>query len=252
MKIPTQVTVTRKMYPAVGMDPLRRRQVQLSYCPLLPDANVNHRFTALVQYADNLVRKRLGKKPKFSSVFVSERHARFIQEQFSRFFPGPPPKEPSCPAPVTPVHTLKVHLESARSIEAGSWQTPRTLTDGLYDEPEPEPIPAPTPVAPEAPKADRDGESLGDALEDLTELCAAMDDTQLRFCALLLYRPAASAQRFALSLGQFSENMARGINQLAMELLGDVILDPAGRILAEYRSHLEFLLPEDTYLSSDE
>lgn len=250
MKIPTRLALKRASYPGAILDPSRRRTLCYEYCPLLGDVNVKHRFTSLVKYADNRVRKRMGMKMKFSMVAVSPVHRQFMDLRFEVFFAARLPEvreEAAASMPqAAPKRQLQVDLQKAAAIEASSWKTTDELTRDLYSE-EGEMILLGEKKE-EPPEKAQEFTFSDSTEEDVTEFCASLDPMETEFTVYLLYTDLERTKAFSRAKGQFYDNLLRRVNQKAMELLGDVVIEPSGEIIEDYREQLEFLLPKDQYL----
>ncbi len=253
LKIPTPLTVKRSIYPGAVLDPCRRRVLCLHYSPLLGDVNVKGRFTSLIKYVDNRVRKHLGMKIKFAGLSNSPVHQQFIDACFEKYFSAAARQKElarAVPAPPVPKRKPQVNVEKASAIESASWKTTDALTKDLYgDEGE---------MVVLGERAEKKEEEKKEYVyeetteEDVTELAASLDTVETDFCLLLLYRGTEEAKAYALSRGQFFENLLRRVNQKALELLGDVLLEPSGQIVKDYREQMEFLFPRDQYFPEGE
>ena len=240
LPVPTPVKVRRPMYSGAVVDPLRKKRVELEFCPLTGDPNVKDRFTSLIKYADNKVRRLFGAKAKFSSVNVSPLHSEFIDEVFETFFSRQRP-ETFVVQPAAP-RKLEVDLERARGIEESSWDSTRVLTAGIENEGEL------VEIGPAARVFETSVTEEPPAYEGgVTEFCASLDDGEQGFLLRLLYADPAEARRYAAGCGQFFESFVGRLNRKAREFAGDVVLRPDGRVLPDYRGDLEFLLPRDQY-----
>lgn len=253
LKIPTPLTVKRSTYPGAVIDPIRRRTVCLNYSPLLGDLNVKGRFTSLIKYVDNRVRKHLGMKAKFALLNNSPVHLSFIDARFEAYFSSSARKKEEALAagtPPSPPRKPQVDLQAAARIESASWKTTDALTKDLYMQ-EGEMV-----AVGEKPRvkeeAAREYVYEENTEEDVTELAASLDTVERDFCLRLLYFDAQKAKAYALSRGQFFENLLRRVNQKALDLMGDVLLLPTGEIPEDYREPLKFLFPREEYLSEEE
>ncbi|MBQ9545424.1 MAG: TerB N-terminal domain-containing protein [Clostridia bacterium] len=239
LPVPTPMKIRRPLYSGAVVDPLRKKGVEIEYCPLTGDMNVKDRFTSLIKYADNKTRRLFGTKAKFSSVNISPLHSDFIDEVFDSFFSK---KKASLSPEISesPVRrSLEVDLERARGIEESSWESTRILTAGSDDEGETVLIGASGEPAPSEAAPGYDG--------DTTEFAASLDENEQGFLIRLLYADPAEARRYAAGCGQFFESFVGKLNRKAREFTGDVVLRPDGRVLQDYREDLEFLFPRDQY-----
>ncbi len=250
LKIPTRITLKRSSYPGAILDGSRRRMLCYEYCPLLGDRNVKSRFTSLIKYVDNRIRRRLGWKIKFSSVSIAPVHQRFIDLHFEAYFStrSDPPADSQRGSGASPVkRSLQVDLQRAAAIESESWRTTDALTEELYREEETvvagreeEPVPHRT--------SSENYCYTESTEEDVTELCASLDPLETEFTARLLYTSLEEVKSFCRAKGQLLDHLVRRVNAKALELLGDVVIESSGRVIEDYREPMEFLLPKDQYL----
>ena len=242
LPIPTGIRIKRRLYPSAALDPSLRMRVELEMIPLIGDVNVRDRFTSLIKYIDNRVRRGLGLKPKFSAVSISPVHRDFIDAVYESDMSSAV-KRVERGIAAAPVRKLEVDAGLAGRIESESWDSTRILTEGIEIQGETVTLGEIPRKAPETPEVFANPDPEG----GVTEFCASLDEVLLGFLVKLLYGGPAPAREYALAQGQFFEGMVGKINRAASEFVGDVVLRHDGKVLPDYREELEFLLPEDQY-----
>lgn len=253
IKIPTSVKMKRYLYNNATVSPERKRFITVDYLPLAGDINVKGRYSSLIKYIDNCVRKKVGVRGRFLGVDISKTHKDFIDRCFEEYFGSSSyeavKRELSSETRAEP-RVLRVDMEKARTIEDRSWENTRLLTKDVDDAGQT------VEIGKLDPKAEKTSEEpkealyeASDSLEDITELCASLDKVELGFTVALLYQSKAEAAEYAKKRGQLFDSLLRRVNNKANSTVGDVILSPDGAVIEDYREELEFILPEDQYRS---
>ena len=229
----------QRRIPSLYVDIPRQRKI----------IHVKGRYSSLIKYIDNCVRKRIGVKGRFLGVDILTSHKEFIDLCFERYFGSSSFRErereyqvEKRPEP----RVLQVDMQRAKSIEDNSWENTRLLTKEMELEGQSVEIGS---LAKEEKTAEPQEAvyEAADSFEDITELCASFDKVELGFTVCLLYTTKAEAAEYAKKCGQLFDSLLRRVNNKAKDITGDVIFDPSGKVIEDYQEQLEFLLPEDQY-----
>lgn len=250
IKIPTSVRMKRYLYNNALMSPERKRFVCVDYLPLAGDINVKGRYSSLIKYIDNCVRKRIGVRGRFLGVDILTSHKEFIDLCFESYFGSSSFCEADRGYQVEKrgeQRVLRVDMQKAKSIEDNSWDNTRLLTKEM--ELDGQSVEIGSLVAAEEKTAEPQEAvyEAADSFEDITELCASFDKVELGFTVCLLYTTKAEAAEYAKKCGQLFDSLLRRVNNKAKDTIGDVIFEPSGKVIEDYQEQLEFLLPEDQY-----
>ena len=197
-------------------------RIEIEYCSFSRTNELRFLVGDMVKYAENKLRAYLGVKSKLSVYSVS----REVQEAMDRYFAKSlPPHAPTArkkeqPQPYDALYELpkkEFSLSDAHKIERDSWETTNHLVSA-FDEndetfEEQETVEEMLPASSELEEAS----SLADALGTLLPFVRAVEQEN----DLL-----AAAQ--AKKLGKMQEGIADEVNEIAVEIIGDVLLEHDG------------------------
>ena len=206
------------------------------------DFDLKHIFANLIKLAENQLRGAFGIKSRFSPIIPDSRLKEEILAYFDECLPAKANKkmkkeaeEEAYMALYEPRQTGMADISRALDIEKQAWETADLLS---VDEEENEP----SPVYAEL--------SIGETKPTETLLPSVCDD-EYGFIAEALSDEQRSALRAALN-GGFSaycrdhgimaENMRGEINEIAMESIGDMILDGDFSVLEDYFAEIKAAL----------
>ena len=204
-------------------------KIDIVYYPL---DNIKSAVTDIVRYSENKIRDHLGIRSKINVLTVNPLARRAIDSFFAEQMP---------PQKFYEVPKAEISPERALEIERASWATTKKLTEAFSEEnteddvaPEPvtaekqdsaSPMPeqqkpfAPTPEGQASPPSDSSGlyAQLGSRLGSLAE-----------FVNLCKGASLIEQRKFASSKGTTADELADKINETAVELFGDIILEYNG------------------------
>lgn len=226
-----------------------KKRIEVDYCSFSRSYELRFIVSDIVKYSENRLRGYLGVKSRLSVTSIPKNVKSCVDEYFDKALPrrssnlGTSPLEEThdydkfYDAPSTPVSTAH-----AAEIEAESWETTEKLIaafgedepiDGeIFDgssliesiEPEPEAIPEPSPEP---------QEENGGFAEELGEL--------FEFVRLAEQGDAVGQRRFASERREMIDYIADSINEKAVEIIGDVILEDCGgyyTFIEDYRKEV--------------
>ena len=227
------------------------------------DMDLRHIFANLIKFAENQLRSAFGIKSRFSPIISDLRLKQEILDYFRENLPafGKPKKKKEEEAYMVlyePQQMGPADISRALDIEKQAWETAELLSvDGDGDEPSlsvsvfseteadapvlsasPEPEPKPEPMSAfslfdTSPSGDSENEFgfISDALSELQRngLRAALKGSFSAYCR---------------SIGVMEENMRGEINEVAMEYIGDMILDGDFLVLCDYEAEITSALDD--------
>ena len=225
------------------------------------EQDLKHIFANLIKFAENQLRGVFGIKSRFSPMISDSRLKQEILDYFNEYFPssGKPKKkkveEESYMAFYEPKQTGPADISRALDIEKQAWETADLLS---VDEEAEEPAFIPSvsfdvpseltaPIAlPEPTESERMDEGLPLAVAPLSDV-----DNEFGFVTEILTDTQREALRAALnglfssycrSIGVMEENMRGEINEIAMEYIGDMIIDGDFSVLEDYEAEIRAVL----------
>ena len=225
------------------------------------EQDLKHIFANLIKFAENQLRGVFGIKSRFSPMISDSRLKQEILDYFNEYFPssGKPKKkkveEESYMAFYEPKQTGPADISRALDIEKQAWETADLLS---VDEEAEEPAFIPSvsfdipseltaPIAlPEPTESERMDEGLPLAVAPLSDV-----DNEFGFVTEILTDTQREALRAALnglfssycrSIGVMEENMRGEINEIAMEYIGDMIIEGDFSVLEDYEAEIRAVL----------
>ncbi len=207
-------TVTREAYGGALCAFSTRRRIEVRYCSFSRSHELRFLIADIIKYSENKIRAALGVKSRLSVYSVPDNIRAVLDEYFAPLL-GRAPRvakksereeyEKLYDAPST-----ELSFKNAENIESSSWRVTQLLVDA-FDEKEASP-PEPSAPAPKTPEGD-----LRSALGEKYEfLIAALEEDEKK------------QKDIAARLGEVPDVLADEINELASELLGDIVLEDIG------------------------
>ena len=203
-------------------------------------------ITDVIKYSENKLRALLGYKSRLSIYALSEPIKNILNAYFAQAYPKNHVKTDVVERPeyekLYDLPSAPISKEQAERIEQDSWRTTQRLVEAFDDENRAEEESSQTeePVALEVAPALPVSRSQD---EEMPAKDRPFSDELIGFlrCA---YDADLSAQRaYCRSLGKMPETLADAINEIASDVLGDILLeeDDAGayRVIDDYRQDAE-------------
>lgn len=211
-----------------------RKRMEIDYSSFSRSYELRFMITDGVKYAENKLRAHLGIKSRLNFHSLTAEMRRCIDEYFDVALPSPAKKEPEraeyeklYDAPAAPLS-----LENAALIEQTSWETTERLIEAFEEEQaisEPAIQPVETAIF-----------TAHDAVSNPSALAEALAE-YMDFLRLADRGDATAMRRYATERGEMVELFVDKINEISVEIFGDVILeelDGAYCIIQEYRKEI--------------
>lgn len=192
-------------------------RIEIEYYALQDIAAVRAGATAAVKYIENKLRALLSIKSRLAVQGLDESSRaiidRYFAEKGGQILP-PATKESPAYERLYDAPTRGVDFARATSIEEQSWDTTRILV--LEEEEQP--------VAVESEKTDEKNAADPVPTSDVPDSGLLFEEMQ--YLRLLLADDHTALRAFLAGLSALEEELAAGINEKALERLGDVVLEP--------------------------
>lgn len=221
-----------------------KRRIEIYYYSFTRSYSLRFAVTNLVKYAENRLRSRLGIKSRLGVTSISDRAKQIVDRYYDEQMPVKKVREKAT-APEEPKYmtyyeaqSTGISPERASDIEQNSWQTTQLLLDAFE---EPDTGNEPFDIEAETVSGGTDVYSSAAAPGGYKELLAALDPICTDFLRLALYSPKGEAERFAISHSELPEHLADTINELSVNICGDILLeDDCGyAVIADYSEEIK-------------
>ena len=219
----------------------KQAKIKISYYPL---SFLQSTITDALRYTENKIREHLGIKSKLNVTTVNPDIKRAIDEYAEKFCP-PISRERLALAAERKAESLynklydapksELSLEKALEIEQRSWETTKILIEAFEEEshPQPEVYIEPAVVVPIPQEPVRaENSSLYE------NLCLSLGDNA-EFLNLCISEDFSGQRSFSRGVGLSADELAEQINSLALDTLGDILLEDIGDgyiILEDYKN----------------
>ena len=223
-----------------------KRKMEVEYCSFSRSHEIRYLVTDLIKYTENRLRAVLGIRSRLTVYALPNSIRAMADAVLEPLLPsmrGEGLQKKNAPAPYEKLYDLprqKLSLAAAEEIERASWQTTRRLVEAFEEEPMEEIVTEEQPPVPVvqaevvAEEASQEEESAFFPYLDF--LWAALEEDPRR------------QKAFATAYGKPADVIADEINELAADLLGDILLEPDGiayTVLEDYRDMAEEMVRQD-------
>lgn len=237
--------MTRLSFSGALCSAASKRRLEISYCSFSRSHELRFLITDIVKYTENKIRSRLGIRSRMTVYSLPDSVRAMVDAECLSLLPPkavsvkkmeeqPPAYEALYDLPRTPMDPVR-----AAEIEHASWDTTRRLLDA-FDGTVPDDDTAPAASTPPEPQSKPQGTA-----DPVTE---KMDGGFARYRAFLLAvrsENGTSIRSAAQDLGALPDAVADAVNELAVEQLGDILLEDLGdgwRVVADYSEELDRIL----------
>ena len=225
------------------------------------EQDLKHIFANLIKFAENQLRGVFGIKSRFSPMISDARLKQEILDYFNEYFPSvgktkkKKTEEEVYMAFYEPKQTGPADISRALDIEKQAWETadllsvdeeaeePSFMPPISFDIPTELSVPVPTQETAAPDRLNEQASLLGPALTD--------SENEFGFVTEFLTETQREALRAALkgsfspycrSVGVMEENMRGEINEIAMEYIGDMMIDGDFSVLEDYEEDIRAVL----------
>ncbi len=246
-------SVSQERHPFSRMVNIVNKNIKLEIVYYSLD-NIKSAVTDIVRYSENKIRDHLGIRSKINVLTVNPLARQAIDVFFEESMPAQrfiDRRRKDALTATEETHEYdkfyeapkaEISPERALEIERASWETTKKLTEAFNDDTAHEPMPEfeppkkteptspPEHFVPQNPENTPDGDGL------YAQLYAALG-THSAFVNLCKGASLLEQRKFASSLGTTADELADKINETAVELFGDIILENDGssyKIIEDY------------------
>ena len=216
-----------------------RVRIEVRYCSFSRSNELRFLVGDLVKYAENKIRTYVGVKSKMTVYSIPTELQRTLDEYFTLHLPGKRVTKPK-PTELHPYEALyepakkPLSLSEAARIEEASWVTTELLVSAFEEETTAlaEPIVAPVMKPTEMPKEETD---------EATELATRLGDCFPVVMELMKGNPRA-LHKAAGAMGKMPDALADSINEIAVEVYGDALIEESDGGYSVIEDYLEYLI----------
>ena len=224
-----------------------RKRLEIDYSSFSRSYELRFIVTDVVKYAENKLRAYLGIKSRLSVYSLTPEMRKCIDEYFATALPGRKRSEPVREEYEKLYDAPRAQLspEHAAQIEQTSWETTERLIEAFEESAEQTgectsmPFDLPAPIQ-DAPMFVPDISSVTNAQQGTSALAEALGE-YLDFVRLADAHDFAAQRRYAAGRGEMLELVIDKINEISVEVFGDVILEEADGgyvLIQEYRKEI--------------
>ena len=218
-----------------------KRRIEIDYCSFARSHELRILVTDIMKYTENRLRAYLGVKSRLGLYALPQSFRdcvdRYLQGALphrERIVRAEPKQEYEA---LYDVPRTTLDPKRAAQIEAGSWITTERLITAFEDESEESIAPAPIPmVEPVQSQLDPEPSMAMGLMGENTGLKDKLKDYML-FINYALQNDTASQRTYAKERGEMIDSIADRINEIAADVLGDILLEEDGggyRVIEEY------------------
>lgn len=223
----TRTAVHESFYGAI-VGRASSRRIILTYKTLTRDRKTQALVNNVLKCTENLLRRR----ERFPGRLKYDTLPDGLEAALTAAF-GTARPAPESPAPVR--EPVRIDLDRARELEAASWENTRRLLDALDDDAEEDTRPE-TPASSEIPSFSVPSETSADLPDDKpVTLAEALSPLQTAVLAALKADDRAEIERLCAEEMTFPDAVYEEINEAALAILGDLVIDmTTGTLYEEY------------------
>jgi len=207
--------------------------IEIDYCSFSRTNELRYLIGDIVKYAENKIRAYLGVKSRLSVYSVTQ-ELRVVMDEYFSFALKPraishKKEEKQAYDVLYELPKKQFSLEDAKRIEEESWQTTNELVSAFEGE---------MAWIEEEPKISEAEPTIDEA--DEGELCAALGEW-LSFARAVLNCDMAAQRREAERVGKMRDWIVDQINEIAVDVIGDILIDGDGdeyTVMEDYREML--------------
>jgi hypothetical protein len=227
-------TVTRDTFVGALCSHRVKNKIEVRYRSFSRSHELRFFITDVIKYAENKLRQVLGYKSKLSIYALPDPIKVILNGYFAQAFPKSTGKTPE--AVVRPEYeklydlpNTEMSAKEAARIEQASWTTTQRLVDAFEEQFE---EPADELLVPMDSKADHDDEPIANqrVTAEAPLTAAQTEENSLesalqQFLRFAIKQEAQGQLAFCRSIGKMPETMADALNELAVDIWGDILLE---------------------------
>lgn len=229
----SELKVSHPLYLSAICSAANQKNLTVIYYPCISNEIIRTAFSNVLKYTENKIRAYLGIKNRLSNVVLSDEIRNVIDTYIESRYPAAKKITTPSPCEEAPreIKKIAVNISRAKEIEDLSWQTTEKLTEGLEIEDD-EALVLPEPQNDEPPQNDEND-----------SLCNVLTDAEKTILKLMLENAAvAELEQAAREYGTMLDAAVDGINEKALEYIGDTVINTADHtLISDYIDELSAL-----------
>ena len=222
--------LNRDMFTGLLCTPARKCRVEVDYISLSRSHEVRYIVTDAVKHAENRIRAYLGIKSRLTVYSLPSEDRKAIDSMVIEMLGGEKkPKVEEEKTEYSHLYEIPKHefsLDAAKRIEEDSWQTTERLIEAFEEDVQEEPV---------------EEESVTFQVTEESDLASALSE-YIEFVRAARDGNFAAQRAFADARGLLVGSVADRINEIAADILGDILLeeDSLGyKIIEDYVQEIE-------------
>ncbi len=235
-------TITRDAYSGALCSYRIKRKLEIDYCSFSRSHELRFLITDVIKYTENCLRAHLGIRSRLTVYQLSTELRGIIDETTAHLIPlrRSERQEQEREAEYEHLYELPqkpLSLTDAEAIERASWETTKRLVEAFEEDEEQ--IPTPTAEAPTVEPPVQQEPTHDDVSDSPWRPYAA-------FLNAVLEEDVTAQGERAGEMGLLPDALADVINELAADLLGDILIEESDnggyRVIEDYREQMNGLL----------
>ena len=238
----TNSKIERDSYVGILCSTKEKYRIECEYCSISCSGELRFLVGDIVKYAENKIRAHIGVKSKLSVYLISMELGAVLQKYFDSAMTEPvkqqKKKEEKQPYDILYDQPKKqLSLTDAKRIEKESWKTTESLVDAFGENEAVDVSPQMTPVvceiAPPVSEQMQESENDSDLRKTLGGLCGFVDAVK--------DGDATLQREIAVNTGKLPDALVDEINEIAVDVFGDILIEDRDGILCIIEDYLELL-----------
>jgi hypothetical protein len=239
----SRLRVLRTSYTGALCSPSIKKKIDVEYSSYGHSYELKYMVSDILKYSENKLRKLWGIKSRLSIYALPNEIKGYIEEYFDRVFADARATSAIGATSKKRVEELEyeklyytpkqpLSIERASSIENDSWDTTKLLVDTFSEENE---------VREEIEKTPEAVSSETENGENPTNDLAAALGEKYKFLIAVLNEDVSAQRQISIALGILAEALVDEINEIAVDLLGDILIEDDGegfKIIDEYKEQI--------------
>ncbi|MCQ2354068.1 MAG: TerB N-terminal domain-containing protein [Clostridia bacterium] len=229
----------RDSYTGALCSPRIKKRIEIEYCSFSHSHELRFIITDLLKYSENRIRAYLGIKSKLSCPGLNAD----LKKTADRYFDSVLPVKSRTPAENVPAYEKyyepqksELTFEAASKIEELSWETTEKLVDAFTDSDKKDEIYSVNETGNISDNISHDilkniapiVKNVGNEDFSYTGAGSGFTPDEIRFLCAALENNRAEQERLSVIMGKLTDAAADSINEKAVEILGDIILEDSG------------------------
>lgn len=231
-----EAVLERDAFAGALCTPNNKYRIKASYYSIARSHEMRFLITDAIKYAENRIRAYIGVKSRLTVYSLPTQVRGCIDEYMEMNLKGPRAPKPNEYDKLYDVPKREFSIENAKKIEENSWETTQILIEAFDVDEEPEELSESSRIE----KQEVSGEEYMRSLTDEEALSEALCD-YMDFIRTAIDKDKKKQAEVASSRGRMIDSLADEINEIAAEVLGDIILENNNDVYTVIEDYAEVL-----------